>query len=221
MTVTYDADLARRNSRLLAASLLTVAGMVGLSFAAVPLYDLFCRITGFGGTTQVAASAPGQAGMMVLDQEVDIRFITDTGRELPWDFQADALANTVRIGEASMAYYSATNTSDLPVAGTAVYNVTPPRAGLYFYKVQCFCFEEQIIEPGRTVQFPVWYYVDPAIVDDPQLEGLSQITLSYTFYPTESAALRQAIEDFQRERQDAIAPPSPATDPTGRTVAAR
>ena len=216
MTLTHDADLARRNGRLLAASLLTVAGMVGLSFAAVPLYDLFCRVTGFGGTTQVAATAPGPGGTTVLDQEVDIRFIADTGRALPWEFQADALANTVRIGEASMAYYSATNTSDLPVAGTAVYNVTPPRAGLYFYKVQCFCFEEQIIEPGRTVQFPVWYYVDPAIVDDPQLDGLSQITLSYTFYPTQSDGLQRAIEDFERRMQQAAAAP-----PTDATVRAR
>ena len=212
MTVAHDTALARRNGRLLAASLLTVAGMVGLSFAAVPLYDLFCRVTGFGGTTQVAGTAPEPAGQTVLDQQVDIRFISATGHALPWDFQPTTLGDTVRIGEASMAYYTATNTGDLPVAGTAVYNVTPPRAGLYFYKMQCFCFEEQIIEPGRTVTFPVWYYVDPAVVDDPQLDGLSQITLSYTFYPTESDGLRQAIAEFQRERMDAADPSGVAAD---------
>ncbi len=205
MTFVHDPALARRNSRLLAASLLVVAGMVGMSFAAVPLYDLFCRVTGFGGTTQVAGTAPAPGGEAVLDQTVDIRFLADTARGLTWDFQADALAETVRIGEPSMAYYSATNTGDQPVAGTAVYNVTPPRAGLYFYKMQCFCFEEQVIAPGETVQFPVWYYVDPAVVEDPQLDGLAQISLSYTFYPSEGAGLDQAIADFQDTQRAAAA----------------
>jgi cytochrome c oxidase assembly protein subunit 11 len=205
MTTMQDPALRRRNARVLGGSLAVVAGMVAVSFAAVPLYDLFCRVTGFGGTTQVAADAPAAGPGGVLDREIDIRFLADTSRNLPWAFQAEENGATVRIGEASMAYFSAENTADLPVAGTAVYNVTPARAGLYFYKVQCFCFEEQIIQPGETVSFPVWYYVDPAIADDPQLEGLGQISLSYTFYPTASEDLDRAIRDYQRGIEDAVA----------------
>ena len=195
----------RRNQRVVLMTFGAVFAMVGLSFASVPLYDLFCRVTGFGGTTQVAAGTTGE----VLDRTVRVRFTADADRALPWGFSADTGEIEVRIGEAALAYYSAENLGTAPVAGTAVYNVSPGRAGRYFYKVQCFCFEEQILLPGQRTDFPVYFFLDPAMDDDPALDDVTTVTLSYTFYPTGSDALDQAIETTMDET-DAAQPASTA-----------
>jgi cytochrome c oxidase assembly protein subunit 11 len=166
--------------------------MVSLSFAAVPFYDWFCRVTGYGGTTAVAATAPDT----ILERTVDIRFDASKERGMPWDFRPMQREMTVRIGETGLAFYEAHNPTDRVVAGTASYNVTPDTAGGYFTKIACFCFEMQVLQPGETVQMPVTFYVDPAIVDDPEGRFVHEITLSYTFHvtdlPDEQAALAPA-----------------------------
>ena len=187
-----NTQLARRNSRVLLMSLGVVVAMVGLSFAAVPLYQLFCQVTGFGGTTQVAEAMPDQ----VLDRTMRVRFVATADPALPWAFDAETREMEVRIGEPGLAFYSATNTAEQPTAGMAVYNVTPAKAGLYFSKVQCFCFDEQILSPGAEVDFPVYFFLDPAMADDPNLDDVQVVTLSYTFYASESDALERAVDDY-------------------------
>ena len=157
-------------------------GMTGAAFAAVPLYQLFCQVTGFDGTVKKAEAAPTQ----ILDQSVLIRFDTNV-RNLPMDFKAEQVSQRVRIGETGMAYFKVTNTSDQPIHATAAYNVVPERAGPYFQKLQCFCFDSQTIQPGQTMKFPVNYFVAPEIATDAESKGISEITLSYTFYPTKGA----------------------------------
>jgi cytochrome c oxidase assembly protein subunit 11 len=202
-----DRNMARRNGMVLGIALAIVVGMVGMSFAAVPLYDLFCRVTGFGGTTQVA----GEANDEILDRTVRVRFVADVDRDLPWDFGAETREVEVRIGEPMQINYWAENTGDEPTAGTAIYNVTPAKTGLYFTKVQCFCFEEQVLMPGQRVDMPVYFYVDPTMVEDENLDDVRVITLSYRFFPTESDALDDAIEDYYRSVQETTAA-APAED---------
>ncbi|WP_312782767.1 cytochrome c oxidase assembly protein [Brevundimonas sp.] len=156
-----------------------VMGMTGAAFAAVPLYRLFCQVTGFDGTVKKAEAAPTQ----ILDQSVLIRFDTNV-RNLPMEFKAEQVSQRVRIGETGMAYFKVTNTSDQPIHATAAYNVVPERAGPYFQKLQCFCFEGQEIGPGETKEFPVQYFVAPEIATDAESQGVREITLSYTFFPT-------------------------------------
>ena len=187
-----NTGLARRNTRVLVMSLGVVATMVGVSFAAVPLYQLFCQVTGFGGTTQVAEAMPDQ----VLDRTMRVRFVANADPALPWAFDAETREMEVRIGEPGLAFYSATNTAEQPTAGMAVYNVTPAKVGLYFSKVQCFCFDEQILSPGAEVDFPVYFFLDPAMADDPNLDDVQVVTLSYTFYASESDALERAVDDY-------------------------
>lgn len=163
-----------------------VAGMVALSFAAVPLYDTFCRVTGWGGTTQVA----DQRADRVLKREVTVRFDASRAKGLPWEFKPAQVKQTLRIGETGLAYYEATNISDQPVIGTASFNVQPAKAGLYFMKVDCFCFTEQRLEPGQTMMMPVTYFIDPELADDRNLDDVREITLSYTFYRDENAEQR-------------------------------
>ena len=158
-------------------------GMTGAAFAAVPLYRAFCQATGFDGTVRRADSAPRAA----LERTVDVRFDANT-RGLAWTFKPSQVSQTVKLGETGLAFYTATNTSDRPVTGTAVFNVVPEAAGPHFRKVECFCFTEQTIEPGRTVEFPVVYFVDPELVDDPDARRIDEITLSYTFYPAKPSA---------------------------------
>ncbi len=160
-----------------------VMGMTGAAFAAVPLYRLFCQVTGFDGTVKKAEAAPTE----ILDQSVLIRFDTNV-RNLPMDFKAEQVSQRVRIGETGMAYFKVTNTSDQPIHATAAYNVVPERAGPYFQKLQCFCFEGQEIGPGETKEFPVQYFVAPEMATDAESKGVREITLSYTFFPTKGFA---------------------------------
>jgi len=161
---------------------LAVMGMTGAAFAAVPLYRLFCQVTGFDGTTMRA----DKASDVVLDETVLVRFDTNV-RDLPMRFRAEQVSQRVRIGATGMAYFDVTNTSDQPIQATAAYNVVPERAGPYFQKLQCFCFDGQTIAPGETRQFPVQYFVAPEIATDREAKGVKEITLSYTFYPTKDA----------------------------------
>lgn len=156
-----------------------VVGMTGAAFAAVPLYRIFCQVTGFDGTVKKAEAAP----TAVLEQEVLIRFDTNV-RDLPMTFKAEQLSQKLHIGETGMAYFSVTNTSNEAIHATAAYNVVPERAGPYFQKLQCFCFEGQEIAPGETRSFPVQYFVAPELATDAEVKGVRQITLSYTFFPT-------------------------------------
>lgn len=163
--------------------------MVALAFASVPLYRIFCQATGFNGTTQrgTAAAAPSEAQVAALrGNTVIIRFDGNTAPNLPWKFQPEKTRDTVQIGERRMAFFRATNLSDKPVTGSATFNVSPDTAGLYFVKIACFCFTQQTLAPGETVDMPVTYYVDPAFLTDPDASKIEEITLSYTFYPSEA-----------------------------------
>ncbi len=163
-----------------------VAGMIGLSYAAVPLYDLFCRVTGYGGTTQVADAAPGQ----IVDRVIKVRFNADVAREMPWRFQPAQREMELKIGQSGLAFYNAANPTADQITGTATFNVTPQKAGIYFSKMECFCFTEQTLAPGQTVEMPVEFFVDPELVDDPNMDDVNTITLSYTFFRTEETAGR-------------------------------
>jgi cytochrome c oxidase assembly protein subunit 11 len=175
-------DLARRNGRTAGLAALLVLAMVGLAYASVPLYRLFCQVTGIDGTTQRAAEAPGP----IAGKEVAVRFDANTAPALPWQFGPEKAREIVTIGEREMAFFTAKNLSARTVKGTATFNVTPLQAGKYFSKIQCFCFSEQILKAGEEVRMPVVFFVDPAILKDPDSKGISEITLSYTFYPVDS-----------------------------------
>jgi cytochrome c oxidase assembly protein subunit 11 len=163
--------------------------MAGMGWAAVPLYDLFCRVTGYGGTTQTAATA----GDTVLDRTIRIRFDASKARDFPWEFRPVARTMDVRIGENALAFYEAHNPTDEVIAGMASYNVTPYAAGVHFVKIHCFCFEYQVLQPGETVQMPVSFYVDPALVEDRDARDTHTITLSYTFHRTEPVEEHAAL----------------------------
>jgi len=169
---------AARNAGTGLALSLLVCAMVGLAFASVPLYRLFCQVTGYGGTTQVAAAAPEA----VSERRITVRFNADVNPQLPWQFQPIDRAVTVRVGEPGLAFYRAVNLADRPVTGTATFNVTPLKAGQYFDKTQCFCFDEQRLEAGERVEMGVSFFIDPAILDDRNLDDVSTVTLSYTFF---------------------------------------
>lgn len=178
--------LERKNRNLGLVALAVAAAMLALGYAAVPLYRLFCQVTGFGGTTQVAteaeavtaASRAASAGAPMIS----IRFDGNVDRTLPWSFGPRQVTDTVQIGQRDMAIFEARNNSARPITGTASFNVEPEQAGKYFNKIQCFCFTEQTLQPGQEVTMPVLYYVDPAALDDPNMQGVEQITLSYTFH---------------------------------------
>ncbi|MDJ0512224.1 MAG: cytochrome c oxidase assembly protein [Methyloceanibacter sp.] len=155
-----------------------VAGMVGLSFAAVPLYRMFCQVTGFGGTPQVAEAAPDT----VLERTIKVRFDTNVDKELPWDFKSELRSVDVRIGESALVFFKAQNTTDKPVGGTAGFNVAPKAVGRYFTKIECFCFKQQTLAAGQSIEMPVTFFVDPKIVEDDSTKNIEEITLSYTFY---------------------------------------
>lgn len=172
------ADRNRRTALIAASGALA---MLGLGYAAVPLYDLFCRVTGYGGTTQVASAAQA-AGVQVLGQTISVRFDANVEAGMPWKFSPQQVTQDLPIGARKMAFYKAQNLSDRPITGVASFNVEPARAGIYFNKVQCFCFNEQTLQPGQSVDMPVIYFVDPAILKDPETANIEQITLSYTFH---------------------------------------
>lgn len=176
-----------------------VAVMASLGWAAVPLYDLFCRVTGFGGTTMV-----GTGSETILERTVQVRFDASVARDFPWTFRPVERTMEIRIGETGLAFYEAHNPTDRPIAGIASYNVVPFEAGLHFVKIACFCFEYQVLQPGETVLMPVTFYVDPAIVDSPDARHVHTITLSYTFHSI----------DLRPEDLAVLADPVPSTNTT-------
>jgi cytochrome c oxidase assembly protein subunit 11 len=188
ISVARQSSRRRRNAMLVAVLVGTVMTMGALTYAAVPLYRLFCQATGFGGTTQVAATAPGAVSSL----HIAVRFDANVAAGLPWRFTAPNVIE-VRLGEQRQVSYVAINLSNEPVLGTAVFNVTPPQVGRHFYKIECFCFTEQLLMPGERKEFPVQFYVDPAIADDPDGRGVRTITLSYTFYNKGRAALDEYL----------------------------
>ena len=193
-TDTPAPDRTRRSNRVVAAVCLSFfAAMLGMAYAAVPLYDLFCRVTGYGGTTQRVT----QYSQTVLDRPITVRFDANVAGGLPWDFRPVARDVTMRIGETTQVSYEARNVFSRPTSGRASFNVTPQLAGAYFMKVECFCFTDTELAPGETMDMPVVFYVDPAIVDDRNLDDVTTITLSYTFFPAPDqslAGVRQTSE---------------------------
>jgi len=184
----------RPSNRTFGIALAAVAvAMVGAAFASVPLYRLFCAVTGYGGTPQIGASAaPG-----AVRQNITVRFNADTNPNLPWDFAPEQAQITLPLGDEQLAFYTARNRADTPVTGVALYNVTPDTVGKYFHKTACFCFNQQTLAPGEAKQFPLSFWVDPAIANDPNTADIHTITLSYTFFRTladaaKSGALAQA-----------------------------
>ncbi len=177
-SVQQSRQTKRSNLRVAVVCGSVAIGMVGMAYASVPLYKLFCQITGFGGTTQIAEGPSS----VILDREINIAFDANTNRGLDWKFVPVQRKITLKIGEQGMAYYRATNTSNRTITGTSVFNVTPPLAGKYFNKVACFCFTEQTLKPGESVDMPVTFFVDPELVNDKDLKKVTTITLSYTFY---------------------------------------
>jgi cytochrome c oxidase assembly protein subunit 11 len=171
-----------RSNRLVAGICLAFfGGMVGMAYAAVPLYAMFCQMTGYGGTTQRVE----QYSDRVLDRKITVRFDANISSGLPWDFGPVQRDMTMKIGETAEAHYTATNLFDTPTAGRATFNVTPEIAGSYFNKVECFCFTDTTLKPGETLDMPVVFFVDPDIADEPELKNITTITLSYTFFPIE------------------------------------
>ncbi|MCX7305155.1 MAG: cytochrome c oxidase assembly protein [Hyphomicrobiales bacterium] len=171
----------RSSNRIVAAICLAFfAGMVGMAYAAVPIYAMFCKATGYGGTTQRVE----QYSDRVLDRKITVRFDANVAG-VPWDFKPTAREMTMKIGETAQAHYTATNLFSAPSAGRATFNVTPEMAGAYFNKVECFCFTDTTLKPGQTLDMPVVFFVDPDIDDVPELKGITTITLSYTFFPIE------------------------------------
>ena len=161
-----------------------VVGMLGLSYAAVPLYQMFCQVTGFGGTTQRVEQVSDE----ILEQKIVVRFDSNVAKKLPWHFKPAQRTVDIKIGETALVFYTAKNTSDKAIVGTASFNVSPEVAGRYFSKIECFCFTEQLLEPGQEVEMPVQFFIDPEITRDASTRDIKEITLSYTFYPKKAKA---------------------------------
>jgi cytochrome c oxidase assembly protein subunit 11 len=168
----------RRNAIVASGVAAVIVGMVGMSFAAIPLYRLFCAATGYGGTPSIGlAAAPGSSG-----QSIRVRFNADTNPGLPWSFAPDQREVSLNLGDEQVAFYHATNQSPRSVTGMALYNVTPEKVGKYFHKTACFCFNQQTLSANQSMEFPVSFWVDPAIRTDPNTADVKVITLSYTFF---------------------------------------
>jgi len=174
-----SARLRRRNAVVATALLALFGGMLGLAYASVPLYRIFCQATGFAGYTQTAERAPAEVR---AGTRITIRFNADISRKLPWTFQPEQTSMQLALGESGLAVYRVKNLSSQRIVGQATFNVTPFAAGPYFNKIQCFCFQEQVLAPGETAELPVTFFVDPKIADDPQTADINTITLSYTFF---------------------------------------
>lgn len=182
-------DTPRENTTNLRTAIMAgcvAIGMVGVAYASVPLYRLFCQVTGFGGTTQRAETAPQQ----ILDRKITVAFDANVNANLTWKFKPVQHSQTIKIGEQTLAFYQAVNTGTTPVTGTATFNVTPVQAGAYFSKIQCFCFTEQTLQPGQSIDMPVTYFVDPDIVNDPDIKNIDTITLSYTFFAVDKEPVK-------------------------------
>lgn len=190
--------------RTVAQTVSVVILMGGLAWASVPFYDWFCRVTGFGGATDIAETGSD----VILDETIKVRFDASLERDMPWTFKPEVRQMEIRIGETGLAFYEAHNPLDVPIAGQAAYNVTPYEAGAFFDKIECFCFTEQVLMPGETVMMPVSFFVDPAIVDDREGQYVHTITLSYTFYqidlPEEEIQASLAPQALTPASQDAI-----------------
>ena len=178
-----------RSQRTALIAVLGICFMTGLAWASVPLYRLFCQATGLNGTTGRGLVAPG-----AVDRQVRVDFDTNVSPRLAWRFAPETRSDTVAVGARDMAFFTATNRSARPITGTATFNVQPAAAGPYFKKIQCFCFTQQTLKPGETARMPVIFYVDPAIRDDPDAKDIDTITLSYTFYPSDSAPAPTAAQ---------------------------
>ena len=168
----------KKNMRTALTVAATVAAMTGLAFAAVPLYNAFCRATGFGGATQTAATAPER----VLDRRIQVRFDANIAADLPVEFAPKQRTQSLRIGETGLAFYRIRNLSNETIVARATYNVTPHTAGAYFFKTECFCFNDRVLAPGEEADLPVVYFISPDVVADPDTSGLSELTLSYTYF---------------------------------------
>lgn len=188
-----------RNLRTAGVLATVVVGMLGMAYASVPLYEIFCRVTGFGGTTQVAT---GDADR-VLDRTMTVRFDSNVNQELPWKFAPAQRSMPVRVGETNLAFYRATNTGRETLVGTATFNVTPDKAGRYFDKIACFCFTEQVLKPGETVDMPVSFFLDPALADDAKMDGVTTVTLSYTFFRAQDQSKARQIAEMPSAAQGA------------------
>ena len=176
-----DSAAKNRKTALIVSSV--VAGMVAMSFAAVPAYRAFCQVTGWGGTTQRAEAEAGRT----LEREITVRFDATVSQGLPWVFKPEQPSQTLHIGETGLAFYEAENLTGKPITGRATFNVSPAKAGIYFKKIECFCFTEQTLQPGEKVSMPVTYFVDPALADDKNLDEVQTITLAYTFFVWDDA----------------------------------
>ena len=182
-----------KNYRLLIKITLFVFLMIGMSYASVPLYDLFCRVTGYGGTTQKSSLAPGSKGNY---KNIQVRFDANVNNSLNWEFLAPKDEILVQPGVEKIIYYTAKNLSDKTIVGTATYNVSPPKAGSIFMKIDCFCFVEQTLLPGEKVKMPVVFYIDPMVDSDESLKNLSEITLSYTFFKKYEKQVNNSKNNF-------------------------
>lgn len=185
------------NSRVVAMCVGMVMGMGGLAYASVPLYELFCQVTGYGGTTQ-QVDAQAAAGVAVIDRDINVRFDANTSAVLNWDFGPEIREVGLKLGEQKIINYIAKNNSDKPIVGMATFNVTPQSAGVFFHKVECFCFTDTYIEPGGSIEMPVMFYVDPELDKEKELKALKTITLSYTFFESETSP-EEALEEMEQE----------------------
>lgn len=173
-------NASRASRRIAGVCVAVVAGMLGLSYASVPLYSMFCQLTGFGGTPNRAYAGPDH----VLPRQVNVRFDASVARDLDWRFAPEQASQKLQVGEVGLAFYKAKNLSNKTISGTATFNVMPAKAGVYFSKIECFCFTEQQLAAGQEIDMPVQYFIDPAIDEDENMRDVKTITLSYTFYPT-------------------------------------
>ena len=191
-----------RNTNTAFALFFLVIGMVGLAFASEPLYRIFCQVTGYGGTTQIAAGAPIEGN--ILNRKISVNFDANVNSKLPWKFIPVQRKIRVRLGEQALAFYEATNVSDKPLVGTASFNITPYKAALHFNKIDCFCFRQQVLMPGETVSMPVSFFVDVDLAKDNEVLDLDTITLSYTFFKDEdqSEAQNYTVSDFELEKMN-------------------
>jgi cytochrome c oxidase assembly protein subunit 11 len=176
--------LMKKNTQTALNVVAIVVGMLGLAYGSVPLYEMFCKVTGFGGTTQIAKEYTGK----VLEKQVEVLFNTDVAPELNWSFKAEQSKVKVKIGENKLVFFEAKNISNKPQTGVALYNVVPHTLGKYFNKTQCFCFENQLLQPGEKMIFPVSFFIDPEMINDKNVNKVEQITLSYSFFEAKDSA---------------------------------